>query len=78
MKLAARWPARAQAASEFGPAGEFLVAPEAAAETALRLHDKYPLIKAYLDPPKSIEELQRDVEKREVGSANRNLQISSC
>ncbi len=67
MKLAARWLARALAASEFGPAGEFVVALESAAETAAWLHDKYPLIKAYLDPPKSLEELQQNVGKREKG-----------
>ena len=40
---------------------------EAAAETALWLYDKIPLIKAYLDGPKSLEELQREVGKPEEG-----------
>jgi hypothetical protein len=62
-KLAARWMARALVAAAFGPEGEFVVALEAAAETALWLYDKYPLIKAYLDGPKSLEELQENVGK---------------
>ncbi len=66
-KLAARWLARALAASEFGPEGEFVVALEAAAETVLWLHVRYPHIKAYLDAPKSLEELQSDVGKPEKG-----------
>lgn len=48
-----------------GPQGEFIAGLEAAAETAAWLYDKYPYIKAYLDEPKSLEELQRDVGKRE-------------
>ncbi|MGH6838391.1 MAG: hypothetical protein ACREDT_06260 [Methylocella sp.] len=36
---------------------------EAAAETAAWLYDKIPLIKAYLDAPKSLEDLQADVGK---------------
>jgi hypothetical protein len=55
--------ARALVAAAFGPEGEFVVALEAAAETALWLYDKYPLIKAYLDGPKSLEELQENVGK---------------
>ncbi len=51
-KLAARWLARALAGAAFGPEGEFVVALEAAAETALWLYDKYPLIKTYLDAPR--------------------------
>ena len=47
----------------FGPEGEFVVALEAAAETATWLYDKIPLIKAYRDGPKSLEELQGDVGK---------------
>jgi hypothetical protein len=66
-KLAVRWLARALAGAEFGPAGEFVVALEAAAETAAWLYDKYPYIKAYLDDPKSLEELQADVGKPEKG-----------
>ncbi|MGH6869844.1 MAG: hypothetical protein ACREDA_13440, partial [Methylocella sp.] len=62
-KLAARWLARAVANAAFGPEGEFLTVLEAAAETALWLYDKIPLIKAYLDAPKSLEELQEDVVK---------------
>jgi len=50
-----------------GPAGEYLTALEAAAKTASWLYDKYPYIKAYLDGPKSLEELQRDGGKRETG-----------
>jgi hypothetical protein len=50
-KLAARWLARALAGAAFGPEGEFVVASDAAAETALWLYDKYPSIKAYLDGP---------------------------
>jgi hypothetical protein len=63
-KLAARWAARALVNAEFGPAGEYLTALEAAAETAFWLYDKYPSIKAYLDGPKSLEELQSDLGKR--------------
>jgi hypothetical protein len=66
-KLAARWLARALAGAEFGSAGEFVVALEAAAETALWLHDKLPLIKAYLDGPKSLDELQSDVGTKKKG-----------
>ena len=66
-KLAARWLARALAGAAFGPEGEFVVALDAAAETALWLYDKYPLIKAYLDEPKSLEELQNNVGKPEKG-----------
>ena len=66
-KLAARWLARALAGAAFGPEGEFVVALEAAAETALWLYEKYPLIKAYLDGPKSLEELQNNVGKTEKG-----------
>ncbi len=66
-KLAARWLARALAASELGPAGEFVVALEAAAETAFWLYDKYPYFKAYLDDPKSLEELQRAVRQPQKG-----------
>ncbi|MGH6838389.1 MAG: hypothetical protein ACREDT_06250 [Methylocella sp.] len=62
-KLAARWLARAVANAAFGPEGEFLTILEAAAETALWLYDKIPLIKAYLDGPKSLEDLQADVGK---------------
>jgi hypothetical protein len=63
-KLAARWAARALANAESGPAGEYLTALEAAAETALWL---YPLVKAYLDGPKSLEELQKNVGKPQKG-----------
>ena len=55
------------AGAAFGPEGEFVVALEAAAETAVWLHDKYPLIKAYLDGPKSLEELQNNVGTPEKG-----------
>jgi hypothetical protein len=55
------------AGAEFGPAGEFMVALEAAAETAAWLYDKYPSIKAYLDEPKSLEELQNNVRKPRKG-----------
>jgi hypothetical protein len=55
--------ARALAGAAFGPEGEFVVALEAAAETALWLYDKYPSIKAHLDGPKSLEELQNNVGK---------------
>ena len=47
---------------EFGPAGEYLTLLEAAAETALWLYDKCPYIKADLDDPRSLEELQSDLE----------------
>ncbi len=67
VKLAARWLARALAGGAAGPAGEFVVALEAAAETALWLHDKYPYIKAYLDAPKSLDELQSSIGKPEKG-----------
>lgn len=40
---------------------------EAAAETASWLYDKYPYIKAYLDGPKPLDELQGDVGKPEKG-----------
>jgi hypothetical protein len=53
--------------AEFGPAGEYLTVLEAAAETALWLYDKYPSIKACLDGPKSLEELQGDVGKPRKG-----------
>lgn len=53
VKLAARRRARALANAEFGPAGEYLTVLEAAAETDLWLYDRYPLIKAYLNDPKS-------------------------
>ena len=62
-KQAARWLARAIGNAAFGPEGEFLTALEAVAETASWLRDKYPYIKAYLDDPKSLEELQADVGK---------------
>jgi hypothetical protein len=55
------------AAAAFGPEGEFVVALESAAETAAWLYDKYPSIKAYLDAPKSLEELQNNVGKPEKG-----------
>jgi hypothetical protein len=58
-KLAARWLARAL--------GEFVAALEASAETALWLHDNLPLIKAYLDGPKSLDELQSDVGTKKKG-----------
>ncbi|MGB6174906.1 MAG: hypothetical protein WBF43_00870 [Methylocella sp.] len=51
------------AAGAFGLEGEFVVALDAAAEIAAWLYDKYPLIKVYLDGPKSLEELQSDVGK---------------
>jgi hypothetical protein len=54
-------------AAAFGPEAEFVVALEAAAETALRLHETLPLIKAYLDGPKSLDELQSDVETKKKG-----------
>ncbi|MGH6840693.1 MAG: hypothetical protein ACREDV_01145 [Methylocella sp.] len=66
-KISARWLARALANAEFGAAGEYLTALEAAAEGALWLYDKYPSIKAYLDGPKSLEELQRYVGKPRNG-----------
>ena len=66
-KLAARWLARAVANAAFGPEGEFLTALEAAAETALWLYNKYPLIKAYLDDPESLDELQNNVGKPAEG-----------
>jgi hypothetical protein len=66
-KLAARWLARALAGAAFGPEGEFVVALEAAAEGAIWLYDKYPLIKAYLDGPKSLDELQKNVGKPQEG-----------
>jgi hypothetical protein len=66
-KLAARWLARAMAGSAFGPTAEFVTALDAAAETASWLYDKYPYIKAYLDGPKSHEELQGNVGKPEKG-----------
>ncbi len=66
-KLAARWAARALVAAAFGPEAEFVVGLEAAAETALWLYDKYPLIRAYLDDPKSLEELQSDVGTKKKG-----------
>lgn len=66
-KLAARWLARALAGAEFGPAGEFVAALEAAAETAIWLHETLPLIKAYLDGPKSLDELQGDVGTKKKG-----------
>ncbi len=50
-----------------GPEGEYLTALEAAAETAGWLYDKLPYVRAYLDGPKSLEELQRDVGKPEEG-----------
>jgi hypothetical protein len=56
--------ARALANAKFGPAGEYLTLLEAAAETALWLYDKCPYIKADLDDPKSLEELQSDLGKR--------------
>ncbi len=55
------------AGSAAGPAGEFIAALEAAAETAAWLYKKYPYIKTYLDPPKSLEELQANVGKPEKG-----------
>ncbi|QBR72659.1 hypothetical protein CU048_04610 [Beijerinckiaceae bacterium] len=66
-KLAARWLARALAGAAFGPEGEFIVGLEAAAETVAWLYDKYPFIKSYLDEPKSLDELQRNVGKPEKG-----------
>jgi len=66
-KLAARWLARALAGSALGPAGEFVTALDAAAETASWLYDKYPYVKAYLDGPKSLDKIQRDVGKPEKG-----------
>jgi hypothetical protein len=66
-KLAARWAARALVAAAFGPEAEFVVGLEAAAETALWLYDKYPLIRAYLDDPKSLDELQSDVGTKKKG-----------
>jgi hypothetical protein len=50
-----------------GPEGEYLTLLEAAAETAGWLYDKLPYIRAYLDGPRSLEELQRDVGKPEKG-----------
>ncbi|MGH6838398.1 MAG: hypothetical protein ACREDT_06295 [Methylocella sp.] len=67
-KLAARWLVRALVGAEFGPAGEFVVALEAAAETAAWLYDKYPFIKAYLDGPKTLEELQSAVGTPRTGT----------
>ncbi|MGH6845665.1 MAG: hypothetical protein ACRECU_13330 [Methylocella sp.] len=66
-KLAARSLARALADAEFGPAGEFVVALEAAAKTAAWLYNKYPYIKANLDGAKSLEELQSAVGKPQKG-----------
>lgn len=64
---AARWLGRALAGAELGPAGEFLANLDAAAETAAWVYDKYPYIKAYLDEPKSLDELQGDVGKAQKG-----------
>ena len=50
-----------------GPEGEYLTFLEAGAETASWLYDKLPYISAYLDGPKSLEDLQRDVRKPEKG-----------
>jgi len=66
-KLAAKWLARALAGAATGPAGEFTTTLEVAEEIASWHYDKYPHIKAYLDRPKSLEELQRDVGKPEKG-----------
>lgn len=66
-KQAARWLARAAVNGVIGPEGEYLTLLEAGAETASWLYDKLPYIRAYLDGPKSLEELQRDVGKPEKG-----------
>lgn len=69
LKAAARWLARAGVRSALrvglrigleatigGPVGDFLLAMEA----AYWLHKFLPYIQAYLQPPKTLEELQRD------------------
>jgi hypothetical protein len=66
-KQAARWLARAAVNGVIGPEGEYLTLLEAGAETASWLYDKLPYIRAYLDGPKPLEELQRDVGKPEKG-----------
>ncbi len=48
-----------------GPAGGVHRGPRSGGGDRAWLYDKYPYIKAYLDEPKSLEELQRDVGKRE-------------
>jgi len=67
-KTAARWLARAMAGAGDAArrAGAYLEVLAAAAETGW-LYDKLPSINAYLDAPKSLEELQRDVGKPEKG-----------
>ena len=66
-KQAARWLTRAMVNGAIGPEGEYLTLLEAGAETASWLYDKLPYVRAYLDGPKSLEELQVDVGKPEKG-----------
>ncbi len=66
-KQAGRWLARAIVNGAIGPEGEYLTTLEAAAETAGWLYDKLPYIRAYLDGPKPLEELQRSVGKPQKG-----------
>jgi hypothetical protein len=67
-KIAARWLARAMAGAGDAArrAGAYLEVLAAAPETGW-LYDKLPSINAYVDGPKSLEELQGDVDKPEKG-----------
>lgn len=62
-KQVAYWAARSALRISGGPLGVVITL----AEAAIWLHEMYPAIQSYQDPPKSLEELQRAVASREKG-----------
>jgi hypothetical protein len=63
VKKVAGWAARAVLRAPLGPVGVVITI----AEVAMWLHESYPYIQAYLDPPKSLDELQRAAAVRKKG-----------
>ncbi len=63
VKKVAGWAARAVLRAPLGPVGVVVTI----AEAAMWLHESYPYIQAYLDPPKSFDELQKAVAVRKKG-----------
>lgn len=63
VKALAQWAARIVFRTPLGPVGAIITV----VEVARWLHEYYPYIQAYQDPPKSIGELQRAVSQREKG-----------
>jgi hypothetical protein len=63
VKEVAKWLAKAAAKELTGPIGTFLNVAEAASW----LYEAYPYVRAYLDAPKSLDELQQAVQTPEIG-----------